>query len=118
MVRSSPAVAGGVLYVGSFDHRLYAFDASGCGAAACSPLWTGRGGEIFSSPAVADGVVYVGANDGKLYAYDLVAGPTAPARPTATTLRPNYRLPQAQSGRGPGGRRRCGNQGADGIRDQ
>ncbi len=67
---SSPAVANGVVYVGSQDDKLYAFRASGCGASACSPLWTGAtGGFIFSSPAVAKGVVYVGSFDHKLYAF-------------------------------------------------
>jgi outer membrane protein assembly factor BamB len=76
-VLSSPAVANGVVYVGSEDHNLYAFDATGttnCSGSpkSCSPLWTARtGGAIGdSSPAVANGVVYVGAADNKLYAFD------------------------------------------------
>ena len=28
---SSPAIANGVAYIGSFDGRLYAFNADGCG---------------------------------------------------------------------------------------
>ncbi|MDP9075518.1 MAG: PQQ-binding-like beta-propeller repeat protein, partial [Actinomycetota bacterium] len=75
---SSPAVAGGVVYVGSNDHNLYAFDASGtagCSGTAptkvCTPLWTATTGSgVFSSPAVAGGVVYVGSFDAKLYAFD------------------------------------------------
>ena len=68
---SSPAVANGVVYIGSNDHTLYAFDAAGCsGINPCAPLWTATtGNAIDSSPAVANGVVYVGSNDGKLYAY-------------------------------------------------
>src|SRR5207248_602056 len=76
-VFSSPAVAGGVVYVGSFDHKLYAFDAAGGNATCtgvaqartCSPLWTADAGGfvISSSPAVAGGVVYVGSENGKLY---------------------------------------------------
>jgi outer membrane protein assembly factor BamB len=91
---SSPAVANGVVYVGSDDGNLYAFPAScGTGGADCSPLWTGTAGNnISSSPAVANGVVYVGSYDGSLYAYDLAAGPTAPARPDPATLRPNRGL--------------------------
>jgi outer membrane protein assembly factor BamB len=69
---SSPAVADGVVYVGSEDGKLYAY-AVGCASAgaSCTPIWTGTtGGYIYwSSPAVADGVVYVGSEDGKLYAY-------------------------------------------------
>jgi eukaryotic-like serine/threonine-protein kinase len=49
-VISSPAVVGGVLYVGSNDHNLYA-----------------------ASPAVAGGIVYFGSYDGYFYAVD-VAG--------------------------------------------
>jgi outer membrane protein assembly factor BamB len=68
---SSPAVADGVVYVGSDDGKLYAY-AAGCGSggAECTPLWTGpTGGAISSSPAVANGVVYVGSGDGHLYAF-------------------------------------------------
>ena len=70
-IESSPAVATGVVYVGSSDGKLYAY-AVGCasGGASCSPLWTGATGDsIYSSPAVANGVVYVGSDDGKLYAF-------------------------------------------------
>src|ERR1035437_3656565 len=61
-IYSSPAVANGVVYVGSSDHKLYAY-AVGCasGGGTCSPLWTATtGGSIYSSPAVANSVVYVG----------------------------------------------------------
>jgi len=70
-VVSSPAVANGVVYVGSADHKLYAY-AVGCssGGGFCSPLWTATtGNEVNSSPAVANGVVYVGSEDHKLYAF-------------------------------------------------
>jgi outer membrane protein assembly factor BamB len=74
-VSSSPAVSGGVVYVGSADGKLYAFHV-GCatGGGACSPIWTGAtgaapGAGVYSSPAVANGVVYVGSNDHKLYAF-------------------------------------------------
>ena len=67
-IRSSPAVADGVVYIGSTDGKLYAY-AVGCanGGGTCTPLWTATtGSPILSSPAVADGVVYIGSNDGKL----------------------------------------------------
>ena len=70
-IDSSPAVANGVVYVGSEDYKLYAYGV-GCasGGGTCTPLWTALTGDaIYSSPAVADGVVYVGSADGKLYAY-------------------------------------------------
>lgn len=68
---SSPAVAGGTVFVGSYDGKLYAFDASGCGAFKCMPLWTGHVGQhVNSSPAVGGGMVYVGSTEGKLAAFD------------------------------------------------
>jgi outer membrane protein assembly factor BamB len=66
----------GVVYVGSEDGKLYAFDASGilnCSGRpkTCKPLGTATtGGPVRSSPAIANGVVYVGSDDGKLYAFD------------------------------------------------
>ena len=58
---SSPAVANGVVYVGSniYEHQsVYALNAS-TGALLWSyiPL-----GDVWSSPAVANGVVYIGSN--------------------------------------------------------
>ena len=48
---SSPAIANGVAYIGSFDGRLYAFNADGCGQDTCQPLWSGAtGNDIQSSP--------------------------------------------------------------------
>src|SRR5215469_7077037 len=34
---SSPAIANGIAYIGSFDGRLYAFNADGCGQDTCQP---------------------------------------------------------------------------------
>jgi outer membrane protein assembly factor BamB len=71
-VYSSPAVANGVVYVGSSDKKLSAFKADGCGQVRCGALWTAEtGGSVYSSPAVANGVVYVGSFDKKLYAFHL-----------------------------------------------
>src|SRR5215471_18760006 len=55
---SSPVVAGGVVFIGSLDGRLYAFSAAGCRRSPCQPLWasTSLGDRVFSSPAVANGV--------------------------------------------------------------
>ncbi|MDP9344103.1 MAG: PQQ-binding-like beta-propeller repeat protein [Actinomycetota bacterium] len=64
-IESSPAVAGGVLYVGSLAGRLRAFDAT-----TLKGLWTGvTAGPVVSSPAVAGTDVYVGSNDGSVYAF-------------------------------------------------
>jgi len=61
---SSPAVANGLVYVGSTDHKLYALYAS-----TGTLKWSyPTGGQINSSPAVANGLVYVGSADKKLYA--------------------------------------------------
>ena len=62
----SPAVANGVVYIGSGDY-LYALDAT-TGA----KLWrSNTGGD--SSPAVANGVVYVGI-DNNVYALNAATG--------------------------------------------
>jgi len=55
---SSPAVANGVVSVGSFDGNVYALNAS-TGA----ELWSyATGSWVYSSTAVANGVVYVGSD--------------------------------------------------------
>jgi outer membrane protein assembly factor BamB len=79
-IESSPAVANGVVYVTSFDGKLYAFDAAGttnCSGSpkSCAPLWTASASFSSSSPAVVNGVVYVGSGDTRLYAFD-AAGTT------------------------------------------
>jgi outer membrane protein assembly factor BamB len=69
--QSSPAVANGVTYVGSFNGNLYAFDAK-----TGKQLWfyaTGAG--VFrSSPAVANGVVYIQNSNGILDAVNATTG--------------------------------------------
>jgi outer membrane protein assembly factor BamB len=72
---SSPAVANGVVYIGSTGAGLYALD-----AASGSELWTVETGaplktvdnrfssSVVSSPLIVDGVVFFGSLDGKLYA--------------------------------------------------
>ncbi len=65
----------GVVYIGSDDGNIYAFN-----AATGALLWsysTGFGSYcrcLNSSPAVAKGIVYVGAGDGKLYALNATTG--------------------------------------------
>jgi len=70
VLESSPAVAGGRVFIGGFDGKLYAFKATGCGSSTCLPEWTATtGGSIESTPTVIKGVVYVGSDDGNLYAF-------------------------------------------------
>src|SRR5260370_600261 len=67
---SSPAVAGGLVYVSSADHKLYALH-----AVTGTRKWSYTTGyTIYSSPAVANGVVYVGSDNYKLYALDAMPG--------------------------------------------
>ena len=70
VIGSSPAVANGVLYIGSDDGNMYALDAR-----MGTRLWSyPTGGFINSSPAVAQGVVYIGSSDRKVYALDAKTG--------------------------------------------
>ncbi|TML01140.1 MAG: hypothetical protein E6G40_03935 [Actinobacteria bacterium] len=74
---SSPAVVGGIVYIGSSDGVLWAYPASGCGQSLCTtPLWKSTSlAQIIDSPTVSNGIVYVGSqtnfnsNDGKLNAF-------------------------------------------------
>lgn len=69
-VYSSPTVADGVVYIGSDDHSLYAFN-----AVTGDLIWSHKTGrEIRSSPAVADGMVYFGSDDYNIYALDAGTG--------------------------------------------
>lgn len=62
-VTSSPAVANGSVYVGSYDSKVYCLNAENG-----SPIWSFTTDDlIFSSPAVANGRVYVGSYDHKVY---------------------------------------------------
>ncbi len=66
----SPAVVDGVVYVGSWDSRVYAIDAS-----TGTQRWVFTTGDsVDSSPAVADSVVYVTCMDNKVYAIDAATG--------------------------------------------
>ena len=69
-VISSPAVTGGVVYVGSTDGRLYAVE-----VATGKEKWRfATEGRVVSSPAVSGGSVYVNSYDGRLYAVDIATG--------------------------------------------
>jgi outer membrane protein assembly factor BamB/tRNA A-37 threonylcarbamoyl transferase component Bud32 len=63
-VRSSPRIAEGTLYIGSYDYNLYAINAEDG-----SFLWkypTASG--IASTPCIHENVVFIGSEDGTLYA--------------------------------------------------
>jgi outer membrane protein assembly factor BamB len=69
-ILSSPAVANGLVYVGSNKGAVYALD-----AATGMMIWSYQtGGAIYSSPAVADGVVYLGSWDKSVYALNATTG--------------------------------------------
>jgi hypothetical protein len=70
LVDTAPAVANGVVYIGSRDGNLYALNGS-TGAL----LWSyTTGGAVLSSPAVVNGVVYFGSFDGNVYALSASTG--------------------------------------------
>lgn len=61
-LNSSPAIAGGLVYVGCDDGHVYAV-----GLADGAVRWKHRtGGPVLSSPLPGDGCVYVGSDDGTL----------------------------------------------------
>ena len=66
---ASPAVAGGTVYVGSDDGKVYALN-----AATEQVRWTYTTGSSVSSPAVAGGTVYIGSWDHKVYALNAATG--------------------------------------------
>ena len=71
----SPGIAGGLVYVGSNDTKLYCLNAT-----SGSPIWSYEtGGGVISSPAVVE-VVYVGSADGNVYAF---------GEPTTVTISPS-----------------------------
>ena len=60
----------GIVYIGSYDHRLYALSAT-----TGRILWSYKTGYyIYSSPAIANGIVYVGSDDRSVYALDASTG--------------------------------------------
>jgi outer membrane protein assembly factor BamB len=66
---SSPVVANGVVYTGSFDHQIHTFDAA-TGAKLWASGFTGAiGAGIPGSVAVLNGWVYVGSEDKNVYGF-------------------------------------------------
>jgi outer membrane protein assembly factor BamB len=69
-VVSSPTVANGVCYFGSFDKNIYAVDAN-----TGTKIWTFETGfSVKSSVAVVNGKVFTGADDGYIHCLDASTG--------------------------------------------
>ena len=81
-VDSSPAVAGGYVYVGGWDGNVYCLNSS-TGA----NIWTyTTGNHVSSSPAVWNGIVYVGSWDHYVYAFGNLLTTSTFARNSAIAL--------------------------------
>ncbi|MGI9166889.1 MAG: PQQ-binding-like beta-propeller repeat protein [Pyrinomonadaceae bacterium] len=64
-VESSPAIAGGRVFVGSNDGRFYVLNVN-----SGAKLWEfNAGAPLSASPAIANGRVVIGAQDGRLYCF-------------------------------------------------
>ena len=63
-VFSSPAALDGTVYVGSYDHNVYALNATN----GTKVLSYTTGGPVWSSPTVANEIVYAGSDDHNVYA--------------------------------------------------
>jgi eukaryotic-like serine/threonine-protein kinase len=63
-IRGSPVIDNGILYVGTYDHNLYAINAN-----EGKLLWKfPTAGGVVSKPAVSNGFVFFGSEDQNLYA--------------------------------------------------
>ena len=68
-IGSTAAIVDGVVYVGSYDSNLYAFDLK-----TGNPKWAFKGGSFKAAPSVHEGAVYVGDEDGTFYCVDAAKG--------------------------------------------
>src|SRR5262245_10364007 len=69
-VESSPLLLDGVLYFGTFDHKLYALDAK-----THKVRWSfSTGDAVKGGPAYWNGTIFTGSYDGKVYAVDARTG--------------------------------------------
>ncbi|MFE2322859.1 PQQ-binding-like beta-propeller repeat protein [Streptomyces sp. NPDC059385] len=79
ITQAAPAVAGGVVYIGDWNGRLYALD-----SATGAKKWvTTVDHEYFASATVTDGLVYVGGT-AALYAFDTATGARKWAYPASS----------------------------------
>ena len=74
-VKGGVAIAGGRLYVGSYDGHLYCLSLAGkkIWKSAAEPRLYGHS-QFYSTPAVAYGRVYIGSTDGRVYSYGATTG--------------------------------------------
>ncbi len=72
-IYGTPAVAGGLVYVGDYNGRVYAINSS---SGAIRWVYPRQGDlqPIVGGAVVSQGTVYVGSSDGKLYAFDAATG--------------------------------------------
>jgi outer membrane protein assembly factor BamB len=69
-IASEPAIVGGIMYIGSGDGHLYAFDAT-----TGDERWAFAAGDsVDNSPAVGGGLVYTVSSDSILHAIDTESG--------------------------------------------
>ena len=69
-ITSSPAVVNGYVYVGSYDHNIYCFNAN-----TGNEKWRYETeGNVTSSPCVVNNKVFVGSNDNNVYCLDAETG--------------------------------------------
>lgn len=69
-VWSSPTVVDGTVYVGSYDHNVYALSST-----TGTKQWTFDAGDwVMSSPTAFNGSLFVVSNDGTVYALDSTTG--------------------------------------------
>jgi outer membrane protein assembly factor BamB len=93
-INSSPAVVGGLAYVGSDDGSLWALDAP-TGA----PVWHDPVGSVgmWAGAAFAQGTVYVGSGQSKVFAYDAATAASSRLAPSALGFGARHRLGMARS---------------------
>jgi outer membrane protein assembly factor BamB len=75
-IKGALTLASNRLYVGSYDHRIYALNPLNGKLIwrASAQQRLGQRGRFYSTPAVAYGRVYVGATDGKVYSFGAASG--------------------------------------------
>ena len=73
-VYSSPAVVGGLVYMGSYTYPYYSGNVYCLNAASGAFVWSYSAGDSFSSPTIAGGLVYVGSTDGYFYCLNATNG--------------------------------------------